>query len=170
MKTVTGQSDTVHAVDLSPERPVLELARDIVESVVWSMVTTVGADGRPRMRLLHPVWFWGGDEPMALIGTRPTALKRAHLAANPVLSCSYWSPAHHHTVVVDADAAWLPASDHADAWARIASVPEPMGYDPAPIWPNGPGGDGFAVIVARPFRITARPAGQSARVWTRPMR
>lgn len=157
-------------MDLSADRPMLDLARDIVESVVWSMVTTVGRDGRPRMRLVHPVWFWDGDAPTALIGTRPSALKRAHLAANPVLTCGYWSPEHHHTVVVDADASWVPSGERAAAWRRIAALPGPMGYDPAPIWPAGPDEEGFAVIALDPFRIVARPAGQPSRRWTRPPR
>ncbi len=93
----------------------------------------------------------------------------AHLAANPVVSCGYWSP-DHHTVVADADATWLADDARADVWRRISETPEPMGYDPSPIWPNGPDDDGFAVIALRPYRIVARAAGQPPRVWTRPTR
>jgi hypothetical protein len=64
---------------------VTDVARPIVERIVWCTVTTVGR--APRSRLMHPVWWWDGGNPVALVTARPTALKRRHLAANPVVSC-----------------------------------------------------------------------------------
>ena len=40
---------------------VTELARPIVERVVWCTVTTVAPDGAPRSRLMHPVWWWDAE-------------------------------------------------------------------------------------------------------------
>lgn len=142
----------------------LALARSIVERIVWATVATAGADGAPRARLMHPVWWWDGDTPEALVSARPTPLKRAHLAANPWVSCSYWDPAHD-TVVIDAAASWVPGADRAAAWARIAAVPSPVGFDPAMIWPDGPESDDCAFLRFRATRIVATAVGAAPARW-----
>ena len=139
-------------------------ARPIVERVVWATVASVGPDGRPRTRLMHPVWFWDGDVPTALVSARPTRLKLAHLAAQSAVSCHYWDPAHD-TVAIDAVAAWVPAGDRAAAWAAVASVPEPVGFDPAIVWPGGPGADDCAFLHLAAHRILAPPVGRPAVTW-----
>ena len=48
------------------------------------------------------------------------------------------------------------------AWERLAAAPEPMGYDPAPIWPDGPTGDDFAALRLDPWRIQAKSAAAMA--------
>jgi hypothetical protein len=58
-----------------------------------------------------------------------------------------------------------------DAWQRLAAAPTPMGYDPVPIWPDGPEGDDFVALRLDPWRIQAKSAaemaaGQPYRVWT----
>jgi len=37
-----------------------------------------------------------------------------------------------------------------------------MGYDPAPIWPDGPTGDDFAALRLDPWRIQAKSAAAMA--------
>jgi hypothetical protein len=48
------------------------------------------------------------------------------------------------------------------AWERLAAAPEPMGYDPAPIWPDGPTGDGFVALRLDPWRVQAKSAAAMA--------
>ncbi|MEL6983315.1 MAG: pyridoxamine 5'-phosphate oxidase family protein, partial [Actinomycetota bacterium] len=103
----------------SPTPEVWDEARSIVERVVWATVATVGPDGRPRTRLMHPVWFWDADTPTALVSARPTPLKVRHLAAQPAISCHYWDP-EHHTVAIDAVASWVPLDRRQAAWDRIS--------------------------------------------------
>ena len=93
-------------------------ARLIVERVIWCTVTTVGPDGAPRSRLMHPVWQWDVDVPCALVTARPTPLKCHHLEHNPAVSCFYWGPTHD-TVAIDATAEWLDGHERAAAWAAI---------------------------------------------------
>jgi hypothetical protein len=48
------------AADRGDLAEVAAVARPIVERVVWATIATVGPDGRPRTRLMHPVWWWDG--------------------------------------------------------------------------------------------------------------
>src|ERR1700748_675640 len=93
----------------------LSAARAIVEDVIWATATTVGPEGAPRSRLVHPVWRWEGNVPLGLVTGRPTTLRVAHIAAHPQMSFFYWSP-KHDTVAIDATASWVPASDLPAVW------------------------------------------------------
>jgi Pyridoxamine 5'-phosphate oxidase len=150
-----------------PLSDAVEISRPIVERVVWATVATVGPDDRPRTRLMHPVWFWDDDAPRALVSARPTPIKVAHLAAHPTVSCFYWDP-QHDTVAIDASAEWVPAHQRAEAWERIAAVPEPVGFDPAMIWPDGADTDDCAFLRLTAHRIVAAPVGGTAVRWTAP--
>ena len=143
---------------------VLPLARAIVERVIWCTVATVSPDGEPRTRLMHPVWEWDGDAPAAFVTARTTALKRTHLAANRMVSCSYWDP-QHDTLVVDALAEWLDPAARRVAWEAIRDVPPPMGFDPAMIWPDGPDADDCGILRFTAHRIVATSAGATGLRW-----
>ena len=146
--------------------------RGVVESVAWASVASVDSRGRPYTRVLHPVWEFGErDRPIrAWIGTSPTALKVAHLGATPFLSLAYWSPAQD-TANVECRASWESDSGvRKRAWDLIAGTPPPMGYDPAAIWPGGPGDPAFGLLRLDPFRLRVRllsdlVAKRPVRVW-----
>ena len=137
-------------------------------------MATVDRRGRPRSRVLHPLWSI--DAAGALSGvvlTRPTPLKRGHLAHVPAVSCSYWHPGQD-VAVAECAAAWMtdPAARHA-AWDAVASAPAPVGYDPAPMWPGGPTDPDLGVLALAPWRVMVRrapdfAAGIAARVWRAP--
>ncbi|RSD15516.1 pyridoxamine 5'-phosphate oxidase family protein [Amycolatopsis eburnea] len=124
----------------------------VAHRIVWCTLATVDRRGRPRSRVVHPIW-----RPDPLTGwlfTRPTPLKVAHLAATPWVSCSYWDPAHE-VAVAECRAEF--ADDEAsrkDLWDRFASAPEPLGYDPKIL-----GGEDFrdpeiTVLKLTPWRIS----------------
>jgi hypothetical protein len=145
-------------------------AERIASEVVWATMATVGPDGVPRTRVVHPVLRWD-DAPHGWVTSRPTALRRRHLAASPWVSLTWWSPAQD-VLTVDCHAAWVPDAELAGVWERIAATPEPVGFDPATIWPDGPG-SGFAAISLRAHRVRVAPAsdaaaGRPARLWTEP--
>ncbi len=143
---------------------VSSVARSIIEGVVWATVATVGPNGQPRTRLMHPVWFWDSEVPAALVSARPTPLKIEHLAFQPVVSCHYWDQ-NHHTVAIDATTTWVPAGERRTAWDMIKAVPEPVGFDPAIIWPGGSDSDDCAFMYLKAHRIIARPAGSPSVRW-----
>ena len=131
----------------APPELVGEFVR-VAHRVVWCTLVTVDRHGRPRSRVVHPIW-----EPGPLTGwvlTRPTPLKRAHLARTPYVSCSYWDPAHEVAVAeCTADLDDDPAvRDHVRR--LFAEAPEPLGYDAAILG----GEDSYTVLRLTPWRLS----------------
>lgn len=128
---------------------------EMAHSIVWASVTTVDADGRPRSRILHPIWEWDGADLVGWIATAPTPLKRAHIDAHPEVAVSYWAPTHD-TCSAECAAQWYVDDDTRKAvWDKFAHGPEPVGYDPAiiPIWRTGPLSEQFAALRLTPYRL-----------------
>lgn len=150
----------------APLDAVIELARPIVERIVWCAVSTTDGSA-PRSRLMHPVWSWPEGGPVALVSARPTPLKVAHLAERPAVSCFYWDPAHD-TVAIDADAQWLPPEEVGAAWDAVAAVDPPVGFDPSMIWPEGPGAPDCGFLRFTAHRIVVTAAGGPSLRWSRP--
>lgn len=129
---------------------IAEPASRTAAEVVWATMATVAADGAPRTRVVHPVLRWD-TSPVGWVTSRPSALRERHLGANPWVSLTWWSPAQD-VLTVDASATWTAARQLADVWHTIAETPEPVGFDPATIFPDGPGA-GFAAIELRVVRV-----------------
>src|SRR6202158_901086 len=72
-----------------------------VERIVWCTVATVDRQGRPRTRILHPIWEVADGMPVGYIATGRHSLKEKHLAGTPYVSLTYWDPVHEQ-VYVDA--------------------------------------------------------------------
>ncbi|BBY27954.1 pyridoxamine 5'-phosphate oxidase family protein [Mycolicibacterium sediminis] len=139
--------------------------RDMAHSIVWATVATVSSDGRPRTRILHPIWEWDGTDLEGWIATVPTPVKRAHLAAHPQVSVSYWAPTQD-TCSAECHAQWYVDDDTCRrVWDRFAGGPEPVGYDPFIIdpWKDGPTSDQFAVIRLQPYRLRVMPGAVMTR-------
>ena len=145
---------------------------EMAHRIVWCTAATVDARGRPRSRVLHPIWEWDGSRLVGWVGTSPTALKRAHLEHSPFASLSYWAPSQD-TCTAECRADW--AFDHGTRrriWELFASTPEPLGYDPAmiPVW-DRPDSESFAALRLEPWRLRVFPGtvlmgqGGEVRVW-----
>ena len=74
--------------------------------IVYCTVTTVDSAGRPRSRVMHPIFEVVDGHPRGWALTDRTPLKDRHLAANPYVACFYWSPAQN-TVAIDCTAEWV---------------------------------------------------------------
>jgi hypothetical protein len=132
---------------------------DMAHRIVWATAATVGDDGRPRTRILHPFWRWDGTSLVGLIATGPTPVKRRHLAHSPHLSVTYWNP-DQDTCTADCDVSWiLDDAGRAEVWRTFAEAPAPVGYDPAivPAWADGPGSPAFAGLRLTPWRLRVMP-------------
>lgn len=128
--------------------PLADLVDDlaeIVNRIIWSTVSTTDRHGRPRTRVMHPVWNIKPTEVTGLVGSRPTPVKKAHLARSPWLTCAYWSP-DHDAAFLDCHAEWT--TDKDAAWARLAAD-----YDPLTVWPSGRTSSDFGALVLVPYRI-----------------
>ena len=134
--------------------PLDEVAPAFVEMahrIVWCTVATVDRSGRPRTRVLHPIWEWDGTTLTGWIATDPASLKAKHLEAVPEVSLTYWAP-DHDTCTAEASVAWLDDVEARSAvWDRFEHGPEPVGYDPriVPGW-DSPSAPRFGVIELSP--------------------
>src|SRR5437773_12486039 len=104
-----------------------------VRQIVWCSVATVDRRGRPRSRILHPLW----EGRTGWILTGRYTLKTRHLAANPHVSlCS--ASGDLQQVYVDCRA--QRADDRADK-ARLrdlfAPIPPPVRYHPRALSASG---------------------------------
>ena len=148
--------------------PALDEFLSIAHRVVWATVATVDRRDRPRSRVLHPIWLRDGDRITGWVITRPTALKRAHLAHSPHASVSYWDPAHD-VAVAECAAGWChDAETRAGVWHAYLDAPAPLGYDFAQIFPAGPQSPGAGFLRLEPWRIRTQrvDAGDAPLVWT----
>lgn len=131
---------------------------EMAHRIVWASVATVDRRGRPRSRVLHPIWEWDGAKLVGWIGTGPTPLKRAHLEHTPHLSANYWSPAQD-TCVAECRAAFaFDLATRERVWNLLKDGPPPVGYDPAiiPGW-DAPGSPSFAALRLDPWRLRVFP-------------
>ncbi|WP_197373382.1 pyridoxamine 5'-phosphate oxidase family protein [Mycolicibacterium baixiangningiae] len=131
----------------------------MAHSIVWASAATVDADGRPRSRILHPIWEWDGTDLFGWIATVPSPVKRADLHAHPYISLSYWSPSQD-TCSADCLVEWYFDDDtRTGVWQKFATGPEPVGYDPhiIPQWSGGPTSPEFAALRLTPYRLRVMP-------------
>ena len=147
------------------------------KKIVWCSVATTDRQGRPRTRVLHPIW----EGSTGYIASGRNSFKAKHLAINPHVSLMYWDPDLEHgmagaqVVYVEARAEWL--DDTADLrriWDLYKNTPPPVGYDPAiiPVWKDGPESAEFGVLKITPWRIELTglqvSAEKPALVWRGP--
>jgi hypothetical protein len=131
---------------------------EMAHRIVWASAATVDGRGRPRTRILHPLWEWDGERLTGWIATGPTPVKRAHLEHHPFLSLSYWAPSHD-TCAADCSTEWaFDLETRRWLWDRYVNAPAPVGYDPSivPGW-DRPESDGFAALRLDPYRLRVFP-------------
>jgi general stress protein 26 len=146
----------------------------ITAATVFCVASTVDQQGRPRGRMLHPIFVARDGRPLGWALTGRTALKTRHLAANPHMSCAYWTPAHD-TVFVDCVATWVDdEAQKEEVWELFLTTPLPLGWGP-----EGMAGYGarrwrdplFTPLRLQPWRVQVMrgeeyPTGAlSGRVW-----
>jgi general stress protein 26 len=117
-----------------------------VREKVWCSVATVDRGGRPRSRVLHPIW----EGTIGWITTNAGSHKAKHLEAMPFISCGYVDPST--PLYVDCAVEWVDDVDtKRRVWDYIKSQPEPYGFDPA-----------FGLLKLKPWRIQLTTVGPGA--------
>jgi uncharacterized pyridoxamine 5'-phosphate oxidase family protein len=123
METALAERDPMSSFG-DVERDFLELT----SSIVWCTAATVDGRGRPRSRILHPIFTVRDGRPVGWVVTGRTPLKTRHLAANPHVSCTYWTPTQD-TVIVDCVATWVEDVDERRrVFELFTTTPSPLGY------------------------------------------
>ncbi len=132
-----------------------------VAKIVWCNVATVDTEGRPRSRVLHPMW----EDSTGWIMTGRQSLKAKHLDKNPHVSLAYVAEPFT-PVYIDATAKWIDdASEKERIWKLFKTTPEPYGYDPAPFF-GSVDSSGFVVLKLKPWRIELYDLmGNNTRTW-----
>jgi general stress protein 26 len=151
-----------------------EVRADVAEvmgHIVYATMTTVDRLGRPRARVLIAVWELEDEVPVGWLGTFKTPVKSAHIAHNPHVTLSYWSP-RQDVVSLDTVAGWVDdPGTREKVWSLyVHGSPRSVGYDPAPYWPGGPNDPGFHVLRLDPWRVQVHRAyelarGVPSRIW-----
>jgi len=125
-----------------------------VGRIVWCTVTTVDRKGRPRSRILHPMW----EGSTGWIMTGRNSFKAKHLANNPNVALSYWDQ-QQKNVYAECTAEWV---DDVPAKQRIRDLfkntPEPYGYDASIFFPPAEN-PAFGVLKLTPRRIELSELG-----------
>jgi general stress protein 26 len=120
-----------------------------VKRIVWCTVATVDRQGRPRTRILHPIW----EGTTGWIATGRHTLKTKHLEKNPYVSCSYWDQ-QHQQVYADCKSEWVDDQQQKlRVWDLYKNTPPPLGYDPGIIWQGGPDDPTYGLLKLTPWRI-----------------
>jgi len=136
-----------------------------VRRVVWCSVASVDGKGRPRSRILHPIW----EGTTGWIATNRHSFKERHLAVNPHVSLTYWDP-EQKQVYADCVAEWEDdAVEKRRIWELYKTTPAPLGYDPGIIWQT-PENPDYGLLRLTPWRIEVSAiadmmAGRPPLVW-----
>lgn len=130
----------------------------MAHQIVWCNVATVDPKGRPRSRVLHPIWEWDGKQLTGWIATGKTPIKLADIAQSAHASCNYWTPSQD-TCVAECTAQWVEGAQlKHHVWDSYVNGPEPVGYNPAmiPGWENADS-PGFDALKLTPYRLRVMP-------------
>lgn len=137
-----------------------------VEKMVWCNAATVDGQGRPRSRILHPIW----EGQTAWITGDRNSFKSRHLARTPYISLAYVGDATR-PAYADCHAEWVDDPETKQhVWDLCPTLPEPMGFDPALIYGkvNEPveGRPAFGVLRLTPYRIVLTQWPEPLTMWT----
>jgi len=99
-----------------------------VTAAIYCTMATVDSQGRPRSRIMHPVW----DGPVGWVISWPQSHKAKHLRDNPYVSLAYIHD-RDKPVYADCLAEWVnTASEKQRIWDLHKLAPAPLGFDPKP--------------------------------------
>jgi general stress protein 26 len=119
-----------------------------VHTMVWCSAATIDSKGRPRSRILHPIW----EGATGWIGTHRNSHKSRHLENNPHLSLAYITDVMN-PVYVDCTAEWIDdLVQKRRIWEMFRNAPPPLGYDPADTF-GSYDHEHFGLLKLTPWRI-----------------
>jgi hypothetical protein len=133
---------------------------EIAHRIVWATLATVDRRGRPRSRLVHPVWEWDGERVVGWVGSAVTPMKLAHLEQTPYVSVNYWDPEHDVATAECRAEMFLDDETRSSVWEKFKALDPPLGYDGAtiPMWRDGPTSPAFGALRLDPWRLRVFPA------------
>ena len=130
----------------------------MAHEIVWCNVATIDKKGRPRSRVLHPIWELKGEELVGWIATGPTRTKKEHLRISAYVSCNYWAK-NQDTCLAECHVSWVEEPEAKQViWDKFVNGPAPVGYDPSmiPGWESA-ASENFAGLRLDPWRLRVMP-------------
>ncbi len=98
-----------------------------VRAMIWCNAATVDGKGRPRSRILHPLW----EGATGWICTHRNSYKRTQVGHGRYVSLAYITDINT-PVYVDCTTAWIDDPDEKRrVWHLFKNTPPPLGFDPA---------------------------------------
>ncbi|AZQ71599.1 MULTISPECIES: pyridoxamine 5'-phosphate oxidase family protein [Streptomyces] len=141
---------------------------EYIRDIVYCTMITVDRKGRPRARVLLPIWEVVDGRPVGWLAAYKTPVKAAHLANNPHTTYSYWNP-RQNAVFIDSVSTWATdAETRAYAWDLYRKgSPAGVGYNPRNFWREGPTDPQYHVLRIDPWRVQVlRGTDLTSRIWT----
>lgn len=136
-----------------------EFMRRVMQAVYCSMAT-VDRKGRPRSRILHPVW----DGATGWVITWTASHKAKHLQVNPYISLAYIYD-REKPVYADCRAEWVDTEDEKfRIWELHKSLPPPLGFDPEPHY-GSIQNPYYGLLKFTPWRIELGNLGGESLIW-----
>ncbi len=119
-----------------------------VEKIVWCNMATVDTKGRPRSRVVHPIW----ESSTGWILTSPQSLKAKHLKQNNHISLAYIADPLK-PIYIEGSVKWVESADEKQRlWDLFKDTPEPYGYDPAAFF-GSVDNPNFGILKVTPWLI-----------------
>lgn len=119
-----------------------------VHRLVWCNVATVDERGRPRSRILHPIW----EGATGWIATGRSSYKSKQIDSNPFLSLAYVGDVFH-PVFIECRAEWVDSPyEKRRIWQWFAAEPPPLGYDLAGFFDHVDH-PGYGLLKLTPWRL-----------------
>ncbi|MGX2998275.1 pyridoxamine 5'-phosphate oxidase family protein [Streptomyces sp. JNUCC 64] len=141
-----------------------------IRDIVYCSLITVDKLGRPRARVLLPIWEVVDGRPVGWIAAYKTPVKTAHITNNPHVTCSYWNP-RQNAVYVDSVSEWIEdPTVKREVWELYRQgSPRGVGYDPVHYWKKGPTDPEYGLLRMDPFRVQVlRGRDMRSRMWQPP--
>jgi general stress protein 26 len=132
-----------------------------INQAVYCNMATADLQGRPRSRVMHPVW----EGAIGWVISWPESPKAQHLLHNPHVSLAYFCHDSRRPVYIEAVAEWVTErSAQQRVWDYYKTVPPPMGFDPEPHY-GTIDHPLFGLLRLTPWRIQLSTLGGESTVW-----
>lgn len=116
--------------------------------IIWCTMATVNREGKPRSRILHPIW----EGSTGWIATGRYSPKADDIGHNPFVALCFWDQ-QQEQVYVDARAEWEEDSEERERiWRLFGTLEPPLGYDLGAFW-GSPQDPDYGLLKLTPWRI-----------------
>jgi general stress protein 26 len=147
-------------MEVSRFEAIQKLFIERIQTAVYCNMATVDRRGRPRSRVIHPIW----EGQIGWVISWPKSHKSKHLAKNSFVSLAYIQNSKK-PVYIDAQAEWVESViEKQRIWELHQTTPAPLGFDPKPYY-SGIEDQYFGLLKFTPWRIELGNLGAEAMIW-----